>query len=147
MRPMEAARSGDDTQPQLDRAYDVSTTDSGLISIRWKRTASEEESKTLMSLIEAYWAQDRDYAVTIVPHPAVDADARHRRFWGEWHERNRARINRHCRGVAIVSESALMRALMTVMSWFSKDAYPVKFVASEAEARAWAFQRLIERAR
>jgi len=32
---------------------------------------------------------------------------------------------------------------MTVMTWFSKDSYPIKYMSTEREARAWAVSRLL----
>ena len=126
------------------QAYEVTETASGLITVRWNRTATIEESQELMALLARYWAAGRHYACAMITHPDVDADARHRRLWGEWHEAHRHEINRYCRGTAITSDSATVRTLMTVMSWFSKDGYPIKFVATEREARAWAASRLLE---
>jgi hypothetical protein len=126
-------------------AYEFTSKASGLITIRWNRAASDDESEELMERIAELWAQGRDYAVAIVTHPDVIIDARHRKLWGEWHETHREKIERYCRGMAITMDSAAIRALMTVMSWFSKDGYPINYVKSEREARAWAASRLLER--
>jgi hypothetical protein len=114
------------------------------MTIRWNRAATEEESRELMERIAVFWAEGRPYATALIAHPDVYADAQHRRLWAEWHEVNREQINRYCRGTAVTLDSAAVRALMTVMAWFSKDAYPVKYVKTEQEARAWAASRLLE---
>jgi hypothetical protein len=135
--------SGTDGRATSSPAYEYSAKDSGLMIIRWNRGASEEESRELMGRIAEFWAEGRPYATVLVTHPDVHADVTHRRLWAEWHEANRENINRYCRGTAITLDSSAVRALMTVMAWFSKDAYPIKYVKTEQEARAWAASRLL----
>lgn len=118
-------------------AFDFDFSD-GVMKIRWNRTASPEESAQLMQRIESKWKEGARYAVAMITHPEVNADARHRQLWGEWHANNRSQIDRFCRGMAITIDSAAIRALMTAISWFSRSEYPVKYVRTETEAVAWA---------
>ncbi len=136
-RPMSTTSSASTITNTRGSAFDFDFAN-GVMTIRWNRTATPDESSQLMQRIEALWTQGQRYAVAMITHPEVNADARHRQIWGEWHERNRAQIDRHCAGMAITIDSAPIRALMTAISWFSRSEYAVKYVKSEAEAVAWA---------
>lgn len=122
-----------ETQPAFNYAFQ-----DGVMTIRWNRSATPEESALLMQRIESLWQQGQRYAVAMITHPDVNADARHRKIWGEWHARNKEHIDRCCLGMAITLDSAPIRALMTAISWFARNNYPVKYVRSEAEAVSWA---------
>jgi hypothetical protein len=125
-------------------AYEVDSSEPGVMFVRWKRQATEAESQALMEQIAGYWERRERYAAAIETHPAVNADARHRTLWGKWHEQNRKDIETYCVGMAITLDSAVVRGLMTALSWFAKDPYPVKYVADAAAARAWARERIAQ---
>lgn len=112
--------------------------DDGVMTIRWNRTATPEESAKLMQRIEAMWKDKKRYCVAMITHPDVNADARHRKIWGEWHANNRSEIDKYCAGMSITIDSAPIRALMTAISWFSRNEYAIKYVRTEQEAVAWA---------
>lgn len=125
-----------------ERAYDFTFTDRGVMIIKWNRVATPEESSALMARIERLWAENRSYAAAMVTHPDINADARHRKLWSEWHVAHRAQVERYCRGMSITLDSPAIRALMTVISWFSTGGYPIKYVRTEAEAVEWAESRM-----
>ncbi len=119
-------------------AFDFQLSDDGVMVIRWNRTATPEESRSLMDLIRREWVLGRPYACAMITHRDVNADARHRKLWSDWHLENRPRIERLCRGAVMTLDSPGIRALMTVLGWFSPTGYPVKYVATEEEAVRWA---------
>lgn len=125
------------------KAYDFKFGDDGLMVIRWRRTASEEESRELMRLVAAVWERRIPYAGVIVSYPEVNADAKHRQIWGEWQAAHQETISAYCKGMALTLDSSAVRAVMTVLSWFSpRPLYPIVYVRSEEEAVAWARERL-----
>jgi hypothetical protein len=130
--------------PVVGGAYEIDVSEPGLMFVRWRRQATEAESRSLMAEIEKYWERRERYAAVIETHPAVNADARHRALWGEWHEQNRKSLEAYCVGLAITLDSPVMRGLMTAISWFSKDSYPMKYVSDVHAGRAWARERIAQ---
>jgi hypothetical protein len=137
VKGMESNVGVSSSSQQVRPAYDYEYRD-GVMTIRWNRSATPEESALLMQRIASLWKEDKRYAVAMITHPDVNADARHRKLWGEWHAQNKEHIDRCCLGMAITLDSAPIRALMTAISWFARNNYPVKYVRTEAEAVAWA---------
>jgi hypothetical protein len=131
-------------QESSSSAFELDVSDPGVLYVRWKRQATEAESRSLMAEIGKQWERRKRYTVVMETHPAVNADARHRSLWGQWHEQNRKQLDAYCVGVAITLDSPLMRGLMTAMSWFAKDPYPMKYVSDVAVARAWARERIAQ---
>ncbi len=130
--------------PGTGKPFEVDMSEPGVMFIRWTRQASSAESQELMAEIEKLWAAKKKYCAAIETHPAVNADARHRSLWGEWHAKNKEAISTYCVGMAVTLDSAIVRGLMTAISWFAKDQYPIKYVATAEEARAWARRRIAE---
>jgi hypothetical protein len=128
--------------PKVGGAYELDVSEPRLMFVRWLRQATEAESRSLMVEIARYWERRELYAAVIETHPAVNADARHRTLWGEWHEQNRKPLQTYCVGLAITLDSPVTRGLMTAISWFSKDPYPLKYVPDANVGRAWARERV-----
>jgi len=68
--------------------------------------------------------------------------ARHRRMWTEWLTANDHRLRKQLAGVAIVVTSAMARGVFTGVFWVWQPPMPYAFVATGAEAEAWARARL-----
>lgn len=68
--------------------------------------------------------------------------AKVRRIIADWEERNAATGARYNRGIAFVTESALIRGAMTALHWISPPKTPTTFEASMEAARRFASTRL-----
>jgi hypothetical protein len=62
-------------------------------------------------------------------------NAKQRQSAGEFNKQESSR--RYIRGWANVAPSAMTRGLITAISWLAPDPWPMKAVATQAEAKAW----------
>jgi hypothetical protein len=76
--------------------------------------------------------------VTQMPSPIQREMAR------KWQERVRDEFPPHCLGVAIVSDSAFLRHLITAISWATAPPIPEEPVSTLSKGVDWAIQRLDE---
>jgi hypothetical protein len=76
--------------------------------------------------------------VTQMPSPVQREMAR------KWQERVRDEFPRLCLGVAIVSDSAFIRHLITAVSWATTPPIPEEAVPTFSKGVDWAIQRLDE---
>ena len=68
--------------------------------------------------------------------------AKVRRMIADWEQANGDRGSRYNRGVAFVTESALIRGAMTALHWISPPKVPTTYHATMELAKAWARERL-----
>ncbi len=63
--------------------------------------------------------------------------AKERRCIADWLEREEKGNHAECRGVAFVTESAIVRGMITAVLWFGERHYPMQVFATRAEAMRW----------
>lgn len=73
--------------------------------------------------------------------------AKVRRMIADWEQANGDLGSRYNRGVAFVTESALIRGAMTALQWISPPRVPTVYEATMESARVWARTQLGEAAR
>jgi hypothetical protein len=72
----------------------------------------------------------------------VDADVRARlAAWQKAHDAEGERTNR---GIAIITDSALVRGAMTAVNWLHRPHVPTTYVATPEDAERWARARLAD---
>jgi hypothetical protein len=85
-------------------------------------------------MVECKAKREKCAQVTDISRMKEIANARQRKYAGEWLERNTALIVEASVGGATVTPSAILRGLVTAVHWFNKPATASEFVATREEA-------------
>lgn len=105
------------------------------------------EEAELSSYLDDFLAKTvakRQPFVSIVDATQLHAmpSARARRTIADWENRHAEEGSRYNLGVAVISESALIRGAMTALQWLSPPRVPTVFVPTMEKAYAFAGERL-----
>jgi hypothetical protein len=104
---------------------------------------SEEELRNhLAQLGKVYDTRKEPYALIIDARSGRRPSALDRKIQSEFREEYDAHVKEYCRGLAIVTNSELLRGVTTAMFWIKKQATATKFFTDLDLALAWADEQL-----
>jgi hypothetical protein len=115
----------------------VDTSTLPLLKIRYDGPFSDEELERLFRALEGVLKRDGQMAAVIDLRTAVAPPANQRRAQGEWIHKNERKLGRKVMAAAIVTDSAIMRGVVTAIFWVRPLPCPTRVVPDLALAREW----------
>ena len=112
-----------------------------LVIATFREVPTSEEFETFVARLDALLARGR-HACILDATQAGPLPAVLRRRQAEWNAQRTLIVIRRSAGVAIVVTNPLVRGTVTAINWLHPPPYPLKLVATRAEAEAWCVERL-----
>ncbi len=113
---------------------------SPLVIARYPAVTSEEEvmrfftmSEEWMKTIHTPWALVFDFSL----YDAKTSTPAKRRIFADGQRQMEAMLDEHCLGIGVVAPSAIMRGVITAVSWFHRPPVPLHVVSSLDAAIVW----------
>lgn len=109
-----------------------------LIRLAWPNGAvSEADMDAFMTHSQADLERKSVHCILHISSSVIGLSAPQRKQMADHIEQNKPKITQWTAGVAIVTPSAIIRGMITAVSWLTGTPCPQKTFASEVEARTW----------
>jgi hypothetical protein len=126
----------------------IDTTDWPLILMEWpEERVSETDFHLTLAYLEQIWTDSqrlglRSYEIVDFTRMNEIAPASQRSYAGEWLKRNEALVKVASVGAAWVTPSAILRGVVTAITWIFKPPNPTEFFATRPQAYAYGIDQL-----
>src|SRR5262249_48964677 len=115
-----------------------------LIVTEWPDGDVDDESlDAWMKRSKEDWSKGRQIVLHVGIHPTVMTAVQRKRV-SEFTKENPAGLAEAVIAAAIVSDSAVVRGLITAINWFAPPPFPQRIFAHRSEAEAWLRNKLAE---
>lgn len=108
-----------------------------LLRIRYDGSFSDDELRDYLGVLDGVLKVAGKKVAIIDLRTAAAASANQRRLQAEWIKRNVDRLKTSFRGAAIITDSALMRGIVTAIFWIHPLPFPTEVVPDLASAQDW----------
>ncbi|UYM17867.1 hypothetical protein [Endozoicomonas euniceicola] len=109
-----------------------------MVSVRFKRHASDQDVQQWLSELSAYLDKRQPFSMVIEAKPESRFSPEARKNFGLWFKENRVLLGRYCCGVARIVGSATEGERMVSENMKKAMPFPMVAMADCNEARKWA---------
>jgi hypothetical protein len=126
----------------------IDTTDWPIVLMEWpEERVSETDFHDTLLYLEQLWGESerlglKSYEVVDFTRMNQMAPASQRKYAGEWLQRNESLVRLASVGGAWVTPSAIMRGIVTAITWIHRPPNPTEFFATRPQAYLHAIDQL-----
>jgi hypothetical protein len=113
-----------------------------LVTVTFPAVFTTGEWESYLNYIASYMDRGQPYAMVTDFGRSRTLSPAERKLASDLMVKQRDRLGRMVKGVAVVSDSALLRGMLTAVYWVALPAYPTEVFATVEAGKAWARKML-----